>query len=150
VALEQDQTLLPEPPVPAKNLSEASDQTGNPIREKSPMNQRLIWTTRGLTHRATVTGNDLDGYEVRSDCGILGPVAGEDLTPDELEITCSRCRKAGEPKPPSNPSPGTERNGQPIRPRNRNEAEGPKSLQEILDEMGYGPASERDEQRDSC
>ena len=59
------------------------------------MNERIIWQSRhdGLTHGATLIGNELDGYEVRSDCGLLSNACWEQTSHDLTAITCPRCRR---------------------------------------------------------
>jgi len=58
---------------------------------------RTIWRREadGLTHRATVDGNSTDGYEIRSDCGLVGNACWEAQLDDDAEITCPRCRTIG-------------------------------------------------------
>ncbi len=58
---------------------------------------RTIWRreTDGLTHRATVDGNATDGYEIRSDCGLVGNACWEAQLAEDAEITCPRCRTIG-------------------------------------------------------
>jgi len=120
------------------------------------MYERTTWTTRhdGLTHCATIRGNDLDGFEVRSDCGIVSHVGREELSHEGPEITCPSCRKAGNP---SIPTPGT--GAKSLVPRSpgrpgpgEDDADDPKTIGEVLDEMGFPTrqASQKDGQRASC
>jgi len=63
------------------------------------MHERVIWVTRhdGVTHWATVIGNDFDGYEIRSDCGLMSNACWEQSCHDLTEITCPRCLKISGP-----------------------------------------------------
>jgi hypothetical protein len=57
------------------------------------MTYLTTWQTEdGHTHRATVTGDSTDGFEIRSDCGIVGYACWEKQLDDDAEITCPRCR----------------------------------------------------------
>lgn len=72
------------------------------------MNDTTIWRREadGLTHRATVTGNETDGFEIRSDCGLVGNACWEAQLDEDTEVTCPRCRhtrKAKHPEPHAEP-----------------------------------------------
>lgn len=57
------------------------------------MTYRTTWRTEdGLTHHATVRGNPAVGYEICSDCGLVGNACWEAQLAEEAEITCLRCR----------------------------------------------------------
>jgi hypothetical protein len=61
---------------------------------------RTVWRREadGLAHRATVTGNPTDGYEIRSDCGLIDNASWAAQLDEDSEITCPRCRTIGRAK----------------------------------------------------
>jgi hypothetical protein len=80
------------------------------------MNDTTIWRREadGLTHRAVVTGNETDGFEIRSDCGLVGNACWEAQLDEDAEVTCTRCRpgiRVNHPEPQAEPHRGqAERN----------------------------------------
>lgn len=57
------------------------------------MNYTTIWHREadGLTHRAVVIGNATDGFEIRSDCGLIGNACWEKQLDEDADVTCHRC-----------------------------------------------------------
>lgn len=51
-----------------------------------------------LIHGATVKGNETDGFEIRSDCGLVGNACWEKQLDEDAEITCLRCRSISRAK----------------------------------------------------
>lgn len=62
------------------------------------MMQRTMWRTKldGRTHRATVTGNNQNGYEIISDCGLTSHTTWGEKIDFPLEVTCPICRSKSE------------------------------------------------------
>lgn len=119
------------------------------------MHERTTWKTRhdGLTHIAMVSGDELSGYMVRSSCGIVTYMAENECGPPEAEITCTGCR-------PTGASPGNGVDGKPAesttRPRPTAEpgakstSNEPRSLAEILNELGFPWMDPGSRRCDSC
>jgi hypothetical protein len=65
------------------------------------MHTRTTWQTAdGRIHAATVIGDETDGYELRSDCGLVGNACWEKQIDDDAEVTCHRCRSTARAKQP--------------------------------------------------
>lgn len=59
------------------------------------MHTRTTWQINGVTHWATIIRDDLNGDEIRTDCGLVGNGCWESEINEVAEITCPRCRLSG-------------------------------------------------------